>query len=282
MRPDNKGWSAGVDAATLVGLDHRSALQFYNEYETLSLDVEVAASREKPWGTHGYKGKQRGPVRVGLKGDRTIISVTGPLSFRILTLSTLVASRFTRIDLQITCEMDTPWVNHAYELYQVENLQNMVERGKLHMSYHSSPEGDTVYINKRTSPNYARIYDKSQNYGYIKGKIWRYEIEIKEELADKIGSILAVSDSPETLAADYVASWFADRHICVPIEQRNRFNVPKTATSVTGIDTTLEWLSRQVKPSLEWLNQAGLKGKAEDALGVQLRFREEPEERIDF
>jgi Replication initiation factor len=282
QRENCQQWSVGVDAATLVGLDHKSALVFYNEYETICLDIEVATQREKPWGTHGYKGKSRGPVRVGLKDDRSIISVTGPLATRLVSLSKTVWCKFTRIDLQITCKMDGPVPTLAERLRTSHNLTSLVERGKLWMSYHSSPDGDTLYFNKRTSPSYGRMYDKSRDYAYPLGKVWRFEIELKEELADKIGQIVANAERQEELLADYVASWYADREICVPIGTRGRPSIPETATRVTGVDNTLSWLNKQVAPSLSWLNQAGLKDKAEAALGVQLTFPDDSTERLDF
>jgi len=275
-------YSAGVDAVTLIGVDHKSALTFYNEYETLSRDVEIATIREKPWGMHGYKGKSRGPVRVGIKDDRAIISVMGPLSERLVTLASTIACKFTRLDLQITTKLDSPQPFLAEQLKDAPNLTSLVERGKLWMSFHQSPDGSTVYFNKRTSPSYGRIYDKSREYAYPIGKVWRYEIEIKEDLADRIGQLLVTTQEYERLLVDYVASWFADREICIPIGTRDRPSIPETPTGATGIDNTLKWLNKQVRPSIKWLVDIGLEHKVEEAIGFQLGLTYSEDERIDF
>lgn len=275
-------WTCGVDAVTLVGIDHRSALVFYNEYETLSMDVEIAASREKPWGMHGFKGKQRGSVRVGLKDDRAIISVTGPLSERLVSLYRTVACKFTRIDLQVTCKMDGPVRFLAREMWESWNLTNKRNSGKLHQTYMSSNEGDTLYFNKRTATQFARIYDKSLEYAYPLGKIWRFELELKQDLAERMGGVLANAERPQELLSDYVVSSFYDLEVCVPVGIPNRVSLPEMPKGVSGNEQTLSWLTNQVKPSIDHLIEVGLREKVQEALGIQLNLPEEDQERIDF
>jgi len=282
QRDNCLAWMTGVDAVTLVGIDHKSTLVFYNEYETLCLDAEVAASREKPWGTHGYRGKRRGPVMVGLKGDRAILSVMGPLSERLVRLAGTIACRFTRVDLQVTCKMDSPVPNLAHLTFDAPNLTRDRECGKIYQSLIQSPDGHTLYFNKRTSPTYGRVYDKSREFAYPLGKMWRYEVELKEDIADRIGQILVNATDVDALCADYVASWYADREVCVPIPTRSKPTFPKLAPSATGIDNTLTWLRQQVRPSVKWLIDIGLQHKVQEALGTQLTLLDEDEERIDF
>jgi len=282
QRENCLSWFTGVDAVTLIGLEHKSVPVFYNEYETLCRDVEVAAKPERPWGTHGYRGKMRGPVRVGLKGDKAILSVTGPLSERLVRLAGTVACKFTRVDLQVTCKMDGPDPTLAERLFDAPNLRNSRECGKTYQSLIQSPDGCTLYFNKRTSATYGRTYDKSREFAYPLGKIWRYEVEIKEELADRIGQVLVSAPDLDALAADYVASWYADRDVCVPIPLRSRPTFPNLAPSVSGVDQTLSWLKNQVKPSVNLLVEMGLKHKVEESLGVQINLFDMDDEGVDF
>lgn len=275
-------FSASIDAVTMVSQDQKGVLAFYNEYETWTTFEEVRVHRERPWGMHGYRGKQRRSIRVGLKEDRAILSATGPHSHRLVSLAKALPVKFTRIDLQITTVMDSPIQNLAKSTLHSGNLQSEIERGKLWLSYVNSPDGDTLYINKRTSPTFGRIYDKSRDFSEVRGKIWRYETEVKEELADRIGQVLVNVEKLNEFCADYVASWFADREICVPIEPRSKPSIPKVPTNPAGIDQTLFWLSKQVRPSLEWLISIGLKPKVEEALGFQLDFGDFTEKELDF
>jgi len=267
-----RDWFAGVDAVTVVSEAPQAPLQFYNEWENLVNLANMREERVRPWYLHGYKGKQVGSFRVGLQDARAILSVTGPMSDRVFGVSRHIACKYTRIDLQVTVDLEDRSPMVAASIYHSPNLLSQRERGKLWMSYHSSPEGDTVYINRRTSPSYARIYDKSHDFLKPQGTSWRFEVELKEALCDKLGRILENLSEYEGIAADYVVGWFGDRGLCVPLGVRDKVSIPRESDSVSGNDQTLGWLAKQVRPSLIHLKRAGLHREAQNALGVQLIF----------
>lgn len=282
QQPNIIEWNAGVDAITVVGQDHHSALLFYNEYENVKTRLDQQEKQDKPWGMHGYRGKQCGSVRVGLKDDKTILMVTGPQAERVFAVSRTVAVKYTRIDLQVTLKLETPVRMWAYNHYHSDNLTSVRERGKMYMSLINSPTGDTLYLNKRTSPTFGRMYDKSREYEEVLGKVWRFEVEAKEEHCDKLGRILEYLGEYEDVAADYVAGWYSDREVCVPVGIRDGISLPKLAEKITSNAQKLEWLRRQVAPSIQELIQVGLREDVEKALGVKLDEIAYLQERIDF
>lgn len=265
-------WNAGIDAVTVIGMDHHAALPFYNEYDNIKVRQGIGHVDDKPWGLHGYRGKQCGSARVGLKDDRTILMVTGPQAERVFAVSKALNVKYTRIDLQVTIEMETPVRSLASDHYQSPNLTRAMERGKMYLSLINSPNGDTLYLNKRTSPSFGRVYDKSRDYMGVLGQYWRWEVELKEEISDRMGRVLEVLTEYTDIAADYVAGWYADRDLCVPLGKRDTVSIPETFPASSGFAQTLAWLAKQVRPSLEILRQAGLSEDAEKALGVQLTF----------
>jgi len=275
-------WNAGVDAVTVIAQDHHGALPFYNEYDNVRVRLGIAHTPDRPWTMHGYRGKQCGPVRVGLKDEKCILAVTGPEAARVFAVSKRHFVKYTRIDLQVTLKMETPVRTWAYDHFHSPTLTNRMERGKIYGSLISSPDGDTMYLNKRTSPTYARMYDKSRDYMGVLGQFWRFEVEAKEEHSDRLGRILENLTEYTEIAADYVAGWYADRDICVPLGSRDKLSIPELPSAKSGFQETLAWMSRQVKPSLHLLEQAGLLEEAQKALGVQLTFPESSEDTEDF
>jgi len=271
-------WTTGVDAITVVGRDHHAALPLYNLYDNFKVWAGLARSDDRPFTMHGYRGKQCGSFRVGLKDDKCLLMVTGPFAERAFKTTRELNVKYTRVDLQITLEMEWPIAHWAIELYESPNLTGRRERGKLHMSLVQSNDGSTLYINKRTSPTYTRMYDKSQDYMGPQGKFWRFEVEAKEETADKLCRVLENVEEREDIVADYVATWYAERDICVPVGIRDTLSLPESFSGESGFAETLAWLNRQVRPSLNILMQAGLTEDAEKALGIQLTF---PESSID-
>jgi DNA relaxase NicK len=198
--------------------------------------------------------------------------VTGPQAERVFAVSKALNVKYTRIDLQVTIEMETPVRSLASDHYQAPNLTGAMERGKIYLSLINSPNGDTLYLNKRTSPSFGRMYDKSRDYMGVLGQFWRWEVELKEEISDRMGRVLEAMTEYTEVAADYVAGWYADRDLCVPLGKRDRVSIPETFPASSGFAQTLAWLNKQVRPSLEILRQAGLSEDAEKALGVQLTF----------
>lgn len=269
-----RDWNAGIDAVTVVGQDHHAALPFYEEYDNIRARLGTIKEREKPFYLHGYRGKQCGSVRVGLKDDKCLLMVTGPQAEHVFKVARKYLVKYTRIDLQVTLGMDTPCRGWASDQYHSPDLTGARDRGKIYMSLVQSPTGDTMYFNKRTSPTYGRMYDKSQDYMGVLGQFWRFEVEAKEELCDKLGRILEYLDEYETVAADYVVGWYGDRGICVPLGPRDRVSIPEIPSGATGFQQTLDWLARQVGPSVHTLIQAGLGEEVERALGIQLEFPE--------
>lgn len=269
-----KGWNAGVDAITVVGQDHHSALPFYNEYDNIRIRLGTDTCKERPFYLHGYRGKQCGSVRVGLKDDKCLLMVTGPEAERVFAISRQVHVKYTRIDLQVTLEMESPVKSWAEDIYDAPNLREATERGKIHTSLVKSPTGTTLYLNKRTSPTYARMYDKSEEYMGVLGKFWRFEVEAKEDHSDRLGRILENLHEYETVALDYVTGWYGDRGICVPVGPRDTVRLPGVSTRTTSDEQTLAWLARQVRPSILALLSAGKGEEVERALGVQLEMPE--------
>lgn len=276
-----KGWSAGIDAVTVIGQDHHSALLFYNEYDNIKTRLNLGKVVDKTWGMHGYRGKQCHSVRIGLKDDKTILMVTGPEAERVFNVSKRVNVKYTRVDLQVTIELSDPARLWAHEHYHAPNLRGNRERGKLYTSLINSPDGDTLYLNKRTSPTFGRMYDKSREFMADYGSHWRFEVEAKEETSDRLGHLLEHLTEYEQIAADYVVGWFGDRAICVPLGPRDTVSIPELPSRVTGFTQTLDWLRRQVKPALNVLEQAGLQRDAENALGIQLTFPEQANDTED-
>lgn len=268
------GWSAGIDAVTVIGQDHHSALLFYNEYDNIKARLTLGKVEDKAWSMHGYRGKSCHSVRVGLRDDKTILMVTGEEAARVFHVAKQVAVKYTRVDLQITLKLETPVRTWASDHYHAPNLLGARERGKMYMSLVNSPDGDTLYTNKRTSPTFGRMYDKSRDYGGALGTFWRFEVEAKEETGNRMGRLLEHLTEYEDISADYVAGWYGDRSVCIPLGLRDKVSIPEIPSRVTGFQNTLDWLTRQVKPSINVLKQAGLLQEAEKALGIQLTFPE--------
>ena len=228
--------SSGVDALTITSnttdANNRvSAMSIISELALIMSEYEYSDGKVKKLSNfnNGIKGWIIGSVRYGAKRDsygRTqfnMMQITGELSriaiLKLLSMNTDTgkeAAKVTRVDLYMDVVQAKPSVNWASEVYE-----RMPERTKVHSKLILSPTGSTLYINERTSPVYARVYDKSDCYGFEigKGAVIRYEIEIKEEKAMRLyKSILDAKYNEHGLPSfcrDAVSQWFSKKNIPV-------------------------------------------------------------------
>ena len=151
------------------------------------------------WG--GYSGLKCGKARVGVRTregyvDR-ILSISGPQSSRIMEAERddLERSRCTRIDIQVTVRLSEPDPDLAKRYYEALSGDASYKRsmvGRRSVSLVQSDTGSTIYIGKRSSKGFiVRIYDKGGQKGGEKGELWRFEVEYKRQMSDRVlGGIL--------------------------------------------------------------------------------------------
>jgi len=118
----------------------------------------------------------------------------------------------------------------------------------------NSEGGSTLYVGSRQSMRYGRIYDKGvEQKEAAPGTLWRFELEIKDDLADQAISMLYGSSEPDRQIAGILGDFFVDRGIPVfwtvpPMDER--FRIPRITQDDAG---SLRWLRGPVASVVERL-----------------------------
>lgn len=135
--------------------------------------------------------------------------------------------------------------------------------------------GDTLYLGHRSSTQYGRMYDKGlQQKSAPPGKWTRYEVEYTGQAALQIAAAaheMHTSEFGSWIRAT-VYDWYLERSV-VPLFDRET-DRPGTRVRMqmkqTSVKRKLVWLQAQVKPTVQYLFEQGLRDEALAALGVEL------------
>lgn len=190
-----------------------------------------------------------------------------------------VASKVTRIDLAVDVWLEQPrdQVKQSARVVLSQHLDT-----RLKYTYITGIEGqsrnragDTLYIGSRQSAQFGRLYDKGLQKGTAPpGKWLRYEVEYKAGAAFQMAREalqLEPGQLPEFISCA-VHSWFQRRD--VPPVFQPATDTPgliiRSEMKQTTATKKLAWLTSQVKPTVQYLFEQGMRSETLRALDIDL------------
>jgi hypothetical protein len=190
-----------------------------------------------------------------------------------------VATKVTRIDLAVDVWLDEPrdQVKQSSRVVLSPSLEARLKytyitgvRGKSR-----SRSGDTLYVGSRHSEQFGRFYDKGlQTETADPGKWLRYEVEYKSDAAFQMAR-KAIELAPGALGefiSCTVFDWFFKR--TVPPLFNPDTDTPglviRSQMKQTTKERKLAWLRSQVRPTVQYLFQQGMRNEALRALDIDL------------
>jgi hypothetical protein len=209
-QPIVKTYSSAVDGIALstpkdpTG-NHRF-VTFMAHLEKALLDAE---SEIGPNGMRGYRGQKIGGVQFGHRAsdNHSRLYATGPDAETVVqaVVDGKIDCHCTRVDPCITYEL-----RHSFPFYgdylrrrirAHEKAQGLTERTPFTL-WEQKMQDSGGTIGHRSSAVYPRIYDYMlKHHGESEQKIWRAEVEYKEEAAERGWENIKVSTNrPETCA----------------------------------------------------------------------------------
>jgi hypothetical protein len=257
------------------------------KYRTLALkefaeglaDIEEAKGEKlHGWSVHDYHGARIGRVGMGeAEGDKGLIQLSGDLAAQQLHNVLPLLDRITRIDLAVTVrtpEPDPHVASNAYDLaaaYYDEHPRSAAPWRIQHRRH-----GDTCYVGSRESDQFLRIYNKAQECKCHHDKrnaeryesCWRYELECKGRPATLI-AWTADQATDQVAHVRGALNHYLKRHGIEPIyTDASPAVILPGFTRRSDAESKLYNLGRNVRPSLDWLIDAGYAESAMVALGL--------------
>jgi DNA relaxase NicK len=185
----------------------------------------------------------------------------------------LLETKVTRVDLCIDIAFENNQRGWLKNLRYNDDFLYQHNRTGREISLIDSLSGETLYIGKRTSGRFGRIYDKSSLYGLEQGWVYRFELETKKNVAKPVFDALFPRQNDGTLQWDgfenriraTLKSQF--RRWGVSLKQNSDENIViRGEARITSEERQLEWLRRSVAPVVEKLTRNGYRQAAFDAI----------------
>lgn len=278
--PDNSGTviEAQVDWLTVSAHGEEAAGRLLDLGRTLGKEEEAKHNRPKAWRLMGYEGTHIGAIEYGSRDAASgILRLIGDAASTHLDEALSVAHDITRIDLAVTWRGEPPDPMVGRNTYtQAELFYNAHPTSARPWFVGDAGGGYTCYIGARAAERFFRVYNKGAECVAQKDEAgieryrgcWRYELEAKAGMAGALSTLVeSAPDRPETVKR-YVHA-YAEAHGVSPM-----FLVDRPMGLIPGFrrrsdaDTKIRHLARNVRPTLDWLREAGEIDAALTALGL--------------
>lgn len=215
-----------------------------------------------------YEGRKCGPVFWGYAPKQGyIMQISGRAANEFWRKVCPSAKNVSRLDLQVTATgaKHRPNLIDAYELA-------VAEVGIVAPTYwRKSRDAKTVYCGSRNSAQFGRIYDKGAEQGGAPGYVYRYEVQLGDNLGKPASEYLLSleGDDADKGIKSFVHRWFLTRGARPIFSPMGQGHIVSVGRDVTTADRKLNWLRSQVAPTIAKLEEMGRLPDALNALGLQ-------------
>jgi len=207
--------SAGPDwmTATARGKGSRSA--FEDIWQGIGRKERAAGVEIKPAALRDYRGWRAPGVFYGERHDDSIIVLSGAATPPHWQSVAEHADNVSRLDLQVTLwtHGEQPQLGRYY-WNQVRRLPPQRGRPREFSLTQTKPKGETLYVGKRTSDGFGRVYDWSSAHKQGEPRtLWRQEVEFKRHMARGHCAALLGTTDPRSYTESVVGEWFERRGV---------------------------------------------------------------------
>ena len=275
--------TSSVDFLTITVTNPGKSVLLMQEAQRLKGDLEGCGWKVKKWGMKGYAGYRIAGMAWGMRHDGCIMMLSGQDAAVNWLPALALAENVTRVDLAATVALEKPFINVAKMAYAraITDPERCQCKRRKYSYVENSAGGQTCYIGSRISDQFGRIYDKGleseKDACASPGLIWRYEVEFKSYRAKKLARQMEASARAETetvaeAISHLVYTWFRARGI-PPIFNDTPADtdwIVELEARITDDEASLNWLTVQVRPSVERLLEHGREAETLEALGIHV------------
>lgn len=267
-----------VDWLTVSAHGSNAAQNMLDLARGLAENERQRGNRRRSWQLMGYQGHHVGAVEYGQRdANSTVLRLIGDAASQYYDVAMSVADTVTRLDIAATARLSPPDPQVGRNAYALAEMYHKEHPKAARPSFVGDSDGGfTCYIGKRTSDTFFRIYNKEaearaqdDDAGVDRYRsCWRFELEAKATVAARLAQVVADREDRAGYIRDYIVS-FLEAHGVVP-----PFLVGQPVALQPGFrrradaESRLRHLSRNVKPTIDWLRDNGKLDAARRALGL--------------
>lgn len=248
--------SAGIDWLTLTTVSDHTKKSMLRCFSRLVAADLKAGYKVVNGGAYGFFGKRTRHALLAEKDDRMMLQLSSDDAKQAIQLI-YPDDNATRIDVQMTVFIGEEKI-HDYLVFQESNARSKrAIRGKHAVVDHYASNGQyqTVYIGKRSSDVYVRLYDKfaKEQEECYRGCV-RLEAEIKGKKAKALWAYLEKEVQAGLRVLQFLLSLLEDRGLDVSGIDLDRANIVLPKPEPFKETVSLAWLASQVAPTVARLS----------------------------
>lgn len=163
----------------------------------------------------GYYGWQCEGFFHGNREGGSIVVASGAVAHNVFRAVSDIADNISRLDVQTTVSFPIERPHLGIQAYAaLKSGSPSKVRLKNVTLITSQPQGETVNLGKRSSDQYARLYDKATESRVGEARsVWRYEVEYKRRQAGAVAARLRGDTPAEMVALSVVHEHFNARGV---------------------------------------------------------------------
>lgn len=235
--------------------------------ESLIEREKDAGNVKRAFALRGYRGTKLGRIAFGEQPDSAIAQLQGSLAEEEFDHAVGLADKVTRIDPSVTVRQEPFNDRMAAEAY-VAAVREWEQPGfpPSYALIDSSNHGSTLYVGRRVSERFGRVYDKyAQSAGDAYANTWRYEVECKGGAASRVAADCLGTPDRHAFCQGYVYDYFQSRGV-QPIYSAEPHRVQGSSWSgLPDWGRHSKWLAGSVAPVVK---RAVAQGRAQELLDL--------------
>ena len=217
----------------------------------------------------GFTGFKVGEIEYAMRGDEFMVRLMSDTAQRAWREVYELGASVTRLDLQVTVEMNRDCQSLVWEYYRRANKKSLEKkRGPRNRVILGNDGGATLYCGERSSSRFGRCYAKGpqSKIDYYKTAL-RFELQLNGKLSKIVATRLAAAKRPDVFAVERTVSFFRTRIGHVPVRIESIIN-DSCSRKRSDVRKKLEWLKASVNPSVQELIKIGYHLEVLKALGL--------------
>jgi hypothetical protein len=266
--------SMGVDWITATTKDVDAGVRLLTWASELCTWSMRVGHERRGWGMAGFQGVQAGQVQLGQRNHEAIVRLSSDLAAIEWRRCYALADSVTRFDVQCTTRSSRPAATRIRrDLTAATRRARRSARAATVTSLRCTDGGFTVYLGKRSSNVFGRIYDKGVQSG---DQRWqncvRHEVEYKGDAARlAIREVAARRHDCDGVAA-CLQGFFSDRSGSLEWldDTRSQLTIPRHRRDELSF---FRWLRHSVRSGAQRVVECGRGAELLDALGLAINAR---------
>lgn len=243
--------SAGVDWITLTCKPGDTQSEFEEMAHALMNVQAQFGNKVKPWSMSGFNGLSCGSVGFGAREDLSLLRLSADVASNDWRRGYRLATHCSRIDLQATFRISGDVMQRIRACHNeaLEKVKDWTRPPEV-LLRDSNTTGLTLYLNKRSSDRFGRVYDKGveSQRDYFQNCV-RFECQYNGECGSAMARALVQRPVDKLEVLPYLSGYFSRRGVSLPLPNVACYPLIDSRRR-TDAEAMLKWLHRQVRPAI--------------------------------